>query len=96
MSALRREKDKLYLSFYAQPNSKLDKVVGLFQDHIKVQIAAPATENKANQHLRKWVAKEFKTPLSKVTLIKGELSRFKVICIDGPRQEPPWLNTFDS
>ncbi len=95
MSAIRREKDKLYLSYYAQPNAKADKIVGLFQDHIKVQIAAPATENKANQHLRKWIAKEFQTPLSKVELIKGELSRYKVICIDGPRQEPSWLSSFE-
>ncbi len=96
MSALRRENDKLVLSFYVQPNSKADKVIGLFQDHIKIQIAAPAVENKANQHLRKWLAKEFKTPLSKVELIKGELSRYKVICIDNPRQEPSWLSTFDT
>jgi hypothetical protein len=89
---IRWEGETVVLSFYVQPNAKEDKVVGVFQDHLKIQITAPATENKANNHLKKWLSKQCKVPLSQVSLIKGEHSRYKVLSIKSPQSIPSWFN----
>ncbi|MBN9286483.1 MAG: YggU family protein [Gammaproteobacteria bacterium 39-13] len=90
------QEGNLYLAFYVQPKASQDKIVGLYQDHIKIQITAPPLDNKANQHLQKWLAKQFKTPSSCVSLEKGQTSRYKVFCIQQPRQIPTWLSQITS
>ncbi|MFI4937401.1 MAG: DUF167 family protein [Candidatus Berkiellales bacterium] len=84
----------LYIAFYVQPNASQDKIVGMHNEQLKIQITAPANENKANRHLQQWLAKQFKVPVSAVTLEKGQQSRSKVVCIHAPRLLPPWLDLF--
>lgn len=86
--------DDLYLAVYVQPKASQDKMVGLYQDHIKIQITAPPLDNKANEHLQKWLAKQFKVPLSRVLLEKGQTSRYKMFRIKQPQQIPMWLSHF--
>lgn len=85
------QEEDLYLAFYVQPKASQDKIVGLHQDHIKIQITAPPLENKANEHLQKWLAKQFKVPISKVVIEKGQTSRYKLFRIIQPRQLPSWF-----
>lgn len=84
-------KNELRLSLYIQPNARHDKVMGLFNGEIKIQISAPAVDNKANLYLQKWLAKEFGVPKSAVILKKGEHSRHKTFCIINPKLLPSWL-----
>lgn len=84
----------LLLSLYVQPNARHDKVVGLFNGEIKVQITAPAVDNKANLHLQKWLANEFDVPKSAVVLVKGEHSRHKTFRIVEPRRRPAWVDEY--
>lgn len=83
--------DHVILKLYIQPNAKQDKAVGLYDDQIKIQITAPAQDNKANSHLQKWLAKEFDVPRSRVSIIKGEHARQKTVRIDRPRKMAAWL-----
>lgn len=89
---IRRQGTSLYIAFYVQPNASQDKIMGTHNQEIKIQITAPANENKANRHLQRWLAKQFKVPVSAVTLEKGHQSRHKVVCIDSPRHYPAWLD----
>jgi uncharacterized protein len=86
-----QQNEDFYLNVYVQPNAKQDKVVGLYQGYIKIQITAPALENKANLYLKKWLSKEFAVPLSQISLKRGEQSRYKTFCLHAPRQLPAWL-----
>ena len=83
--------NELILNLYIQPNARQDKVVGLYNNRIKVQIAAPAVDNKANVHLQAWLAKEFSVAKSAVTLLKGEHSRQKTFRILNPKKMPAWV-----
>jgi len=83
----------LIIPLYVKPNAKEDKIIGIFQNHIKIFITAPAQENKANVHIQKWLAKQFKVPQSQVILEKGHLSRYKVFRIVEPRVIPEPLVT---
>jgi uncharacterized protein (TIGR00251 family) len=84
-------KNELLLLLYIQPNARHDKVMGLFNGEIKIQISAPAVDNKANLYLQKWLAKEFGVPKSAVMLKKGEHSRHKAFYIINPKLTPSWL-----
>jgi uncharacterized protein (TIGR00251 family) len=85
------EHNDLLLYIYLQPNAAEDKVVGLFQNAIKIQITAPAVENKANKHLIAWLAKVCKVPKQNVTIKSGLQNRYKLIRIESPKQIPIWL-----
>ena len=85
-------KDTLTLLIYVQPNAKEDKVVGPYQNYIKIQITALAIDNKANNHLKKWLSKQFDVPLSQIDIEKGETARFKKVRIAKPKIMPKWLS----
>lgn len=51
-----------------------------------VRVAAPAVEGRANESLRRLVAKRLGVPKSAITIIRGHRSRDKLIEIDGVDQ----------
>lgn len=85
------DKNDLLLYTYIQPQAAEDKVVGLFQSAIKIQITAPASDNKANLHLIKWLAKTCKVSKSAISIESGLHSRYKLLRIQSPKLLPTWL-----
>lgn len=71
----------LCLNVYIQPNASKSEIVGQHDGKLKIRIKAPALENKANQELIRFLAKEFKIPKSQIEIIKGQNSRNKTLCI---------------
>lgn len=69
----------LRLYVHAQPNAKTTGVVGLHGGALKVRIAAPATDDKANLALLVWLAAVLDLPRSTLRLKSGATSRRKVI-----------------
>jgi uncharacterized protein (TIGR00251 family) len=61
------------------PNAKRDEVVGEYGDAVKIKIAAPALEGKANEAVLEFIAEELHVHRRNVTLITGEKSRDKLI-----------------
>ncbi|MCP2001654.1 UNVERIFIED_ORG: uncharacterized protein (TIGR00251 family) [Buttiauxella agrestis ATCC 33320] len=80
--------DGLVLRLYIQPKASRDSIVGLHGDELKVAITAPPIDGKANAHLVKYLAKQFKVAKSQVLLEKGELGRHKQIKIIDPQHIP--------
>lgn len=67
----------------AVPNASRSEVLGWETDPqagpvLKVRIAAPPVDGKANAALRDFLAKSLKIPKSQVVLEKGNSSRFKI------------------
>lgn len=85
------EHNDLLLYIYLQPNAAEDKIAGLFQNAIKIQITAPAVENKANKYLIAWLAKHCKVPKQNVNIENGLHNRYKLVRIVSPKQIPNWL-----
>jgi uncharacterized protein (TIGR00251 family) len=69
----------LRLSIYVQPNARTSDLAGLHGEDLKVRIAAPAIDNKANAAVRTFFAEALGVPPSSVTVLRGAASRRKVL-----------------
>ncbi len=84
----RRNGDVLTLTLHVQPGAKRSEVAGLHGDALKIRLAAPPIEGRANEALLKFIAESFGVPLRQVELKQGGQSRHKVVAITGSKIEP--------
>ncbi|MBI2315584.1 MAG: YggU family protein [Betaproteobacteria bacterium] len=97
MSAwLRKDAQGWLLAIHAQPGAKRSEVAGLHGDSLKIRIAAPAVEGKANAALVAFVAEALGVPKRAVTVLKGEASREKLVRVADPSADPAGLLTQQS
>ena len=66
----------------ATPNARRSEIIGWEDDAqagriLRVRVAAPPVDGKANAELREFLAKSLNLPKSKVVLEKGNAARFK-------------------
>ena len=84
MTKFCRERGKtLYITLHVQPRSKKTAIVGVHGDALKVKVAAPPVDGAANEALVKYFSKFLSLPKSKIEIMQGEGSKFKVIAIVG-------------
>lgn len=69
----------LTLRIHAQPNARSTGTAGLHGDALKIRIAAPAADDRANAALLAWLADALVVPRSTLRLKSGKTSRRKVI-----------------
>jgi uncharacterized protein len=69
----------IILQIYVQPGSANTEIVGIHDERLKIKIAAPPIDDKANKVLCAFLAQQFGVPKSSVTVSKGKLSRNKTI-----------------
>jgi uncharacterized protein (TIGR00251 family) len=65
------------------PNARKSEVVGVHGDAIKVKIAAPALDGRANEALLEFLAAKLGVAQRAVALVSGEKSRDKTLAVDG-------------
>ena len=87
----RRNGDILTLTLHIQPGAKRTAVAGLHGDALKIRLAAPPIEGRANEALLKFIAESFGVPLRQVELKQGGQSRHKVVAVTGSRVAPESL-----
>ena len=63
------------------PGSSQDKIIGIYNDALKIAIAAPPVEGKANKKCIAYLAKYFDVAKSKIEIISGQTSKNKLIKI---------------
>ncbi|SFP53881.1 hypothetical protein SAMN05216419_100624 [Nitrosomonas cryotolerans] len=80
--------NNLFLTLHIQTGARCTEVVGLHGNALKIKLAAPPVEGKANAALLRFLAKNFNVPLCQVTLKQGHKSRHKVIKIQQSAHEP--------
>lgn len=73
----------LTLALHIQPGAKRTEVAGLHGDALKLRLAAPPVDGKANAALLAFVAEALGLPKSAVTLKSGQTSRQKVVAVSG-------------
>lgn len=81
--------DAWRLRVWVQPGAKKDEVAGLYQGCLKIRLAAPAVDNKANKALLAFVAKSLGLKPRDVELVAGQTSRRKTLNLRC-ETEPPW------
>jgi uncharacterized protein len=81
----------LVLRVHAQPGAKRTEVSGLHGDALKIRVAAPALEDRANDALIDFLAAALGVSRRDVTLVGGAHSREKRFAIRGARAAPESL-----
>jgi hypothetical protein len=76
------------LTIHAQPGAKHTEVAGVHGDALKIRVASPPVEGRANDELRRFLADAFGVPQRNVTLVRGEASRQKTLRIVAPLLRP--------
>jgi uncharacterized protein (TIGR00251 family) len=79
------------LAIHAQPGAKRTEVVGLHGDALKVRVAAPALEDRANEALIAYIAERLGVAKRDVNLIAGTKSREKRFEVRGSKVDPACL-----
>ena len=72
------------LSIHATPGARQTGVAGLYGDALRVRLAAPPVDGKANAALIAWAAAAFGVPKSSVQLLHGQAGRQKTLEISLP------------
>ena len=91
MSWYRRDGETVVLELHVQPGAKRTEVAGLHGDALKVRLAAPPVDGRANDALLRFIADRFGVPLRNVELRQGGQSRHKRVAVSGSNVEPEGL-----
>lgn len=79
---LTRHGDGLWLAVSVVPNAKRTGADGLHDGALRVRLAAPPVDGKANETLVAWVAAELGVPRRQVALVRGQTARRKWLALD--------------
>ena len=91
MSWYRRTEQGWLISVHAQPGAKKSAVAGLHGESLKIRVAAPPVEGKANAALTAFVAGALGLPRRSVRIVKGESSREKLLLVADSAADPARL-----
>lgn len=77
-------KDSIQIRIKVVPRAKRDQISGIMQDgSLKVRLAAPPVDGKANRSLVSFLEKTFVLRKGSVVITSGLHSRSKIVRIDG-------------
>lgn len=74
------------LDIRVQPRASRDEIVGWRGGALVVRLTAPPVEGRANEALRKLLAKRLRIAPSRVEVVRGAASRDKVVRFSGLSQ----------
>ena len=69
------------LALHVQPGAKRSAAAGLHGERLKLRIAAPAVDGRANDALVAFVAERLGVPKACVAVARGERSRDKLLVV---------------
>jgi len=76
------------LVVHAQPGARQSAFAGRHGEAVKIRLAAPAQEGRANRELCRFLADACGVALSAVEIVSGEGARAKRVRIRQPRELP--------
>jgi uncharacterized protein len=84
----REEAGALVLALHVQPGAARTAIAGVHGDALKIRLAAPPVDGKANAELRRFLAQAFGVALRDVELLRGATARAKLVRISAPALRP--------
>jgi hypothetical protein len=78
----------LQLMLHVRPGASRTEVTGTHGEALKIRLAAPPVDGKANAELLRFLAEVFAVPRRDVMLVRGDTSRAKVVRITRPAARP--------
>jgi len=73
----------LTLTLHIQPNARVNAIAGRHGDALKVRVAAPAVDDKANLELLAYLRELLDVPASAIAIRHGARGRRKVVEVSG-------------
>lgn len=83
MSWLVAQGDGVTLRLHIQPGAKKTEVAGLHGEALKIRLAAPPVDGKANACLIAFLADRLGIARSAISLVSGDTSRAKRVHVSG-------------
>jgi uncharacterized protein len=75
------------LAVRVQPRSRSNEIAGERAGALIVKVTAPPVDGKANGAVRRLIAKRLRVPAGRVSIVRGESSRDKLVEVDGVGDE---------
>jgi len=69
------------LSVHVQPGAKRTEIAGVHGAALKIRLAAPPVDGKANAALLAFIADRLRVPKARVCLKSGQASRNKIVLV---------------
>lgn len=66
-----------------QPRGSRDELLGWRDGILRAKVSAPPVDGRANQSLCRLIAKHVGVPPSRVSVVRGDKSRDKVVRVEG-------------
>ena len=83
MAHQKEDAPSLLLRVKLTPRASGDAIQEITQDQVRIRVTSPPVDNKANEHLIKFLSKKLKVPRSKISIVRGQTSKNKVLRIEG-------------
>jgi uncharacterized protein (TIGR00251 family) len=85
---LRSGDGRITLTLHIQPGAKRSDIAGEHGDALRIRLAAPPVDGKANAALVDFLAARLGVPKAAITLLHGQASRRKVLEVRGALSDP--------
>jgi uncharacterized protein (TIGR00251 family) len=83
--AVHGDDERCRLAVRAQPGAKRGGLLGMWQERVRVAVAAPPVDGKANVALERYFAELCELALRDVRVVAGQTHRDKTIALAAPR-----------
>jgi len=87
MINIQERADGVTVECYVTPRAAKSRIKGERNGALAVALNAPPVEGRANEALIEFIAESLSIPKSRVSIIRGETSRKKLVFIQGARKE---------
>ena len=88
-------KEGIQFAAAIQPRASRNQILGIHNHSLKIKLTSPPVDGAANQACIKFLAKAFGISPSRVSIVKGETSRNKIIQFAEMDQQT-FMNTLQS
>lgn len=84
---IQEEAKGITLKIKVQPNASRNELGGVVDGSLRVRLTAPPVEGAANKECIRFLSKELHIAKSRITIIRGQRGREKVLRIEGMKKE---------
>jgi len=75
--------DDIMLDVVVAPRASRSRIMGVHDDRLKIQLAAPPVDGKANDALMRFLADALDVPRARVEIVGGQASKRKTVRLLG-------------
>jgi len=73
----------ILLQLHIQPGASKTELAGRHGDALKIRVASPPSDGRANRELLRYLSTILGVPRASVTLVRGETGRRKIVSVGG-------------